>query len=142
MLRSWLRHFKSNTAGISAAYSSELTKKAIFNALWDRQVYGTTGARIIVDFSVNGYPMGSEITVSSQAAERKIRLEVEGTDDIKYVAVIKNNEQWYSKEGSGKSVSLELSDEGQVVGTDFYYVRVVQQDGHMAWSSPVRVSVR
>ena len=136
----WLRHFKSNTAGISAAYSSELTKKSIFDALWDRQVYGTTGARIIVDFSVNGSPMGSEIKVSSPAAERKIRIEVEGTDNIRYVAVIRNNEEWYRKEGSGKDFRLELADDSPLAGTGFYYLRVVQQDEHMAWSSPVWVS--
>ena len=139
---SWLRHFKSNSAGISAAYSPELTKKAIFDALWDRQVYGTTGARIIVDFSVNGSPMGSEITVSAQAAKREIRLEVEGTDNIQYVAVIRNNEEWFRKKGSGKNMKVELSDASPVAETEFYYVRVVQQDGHMAWSSPVWVSVK
>jgi len=137
----WLRHFKSNTAGISAAYSPELTKRAVFDALWDRQVYGTTGARIILDFSVNGHPMGSEITVSAQSAERKIKIEVEGTDKINYVAVIRNNQEWHRKDGSGKSLYLELSDDSPLAGTSFYYVRVVQQDEHMAWSSPVWVSV-
>ncbi len=136
----WLRHFKSNTAGISAVYSENLTKEEIFNALWDRRVYATTGARIILDFSVNGHPMGSEFQVGNSSEVRKIKVEVEGTDSIKYLAVIKNNQEFYTESGGGKSVKIEITDDSPIAGTCFYYVRVVQQDEHLAWSSPVWVS--
>jgi hypothetical protein len=138
----WLRHFRSNTAGISAAYAGSLTKQDVFDSLWDRRVYGTTGARILLDFSVNGRPMGSEIRVSTATAERKIKVEVEGTGRIKYVAVIKNNEEFYRQSGKGKSMRIELTDSNPVAGTDSYYVRVVQEDEHLAWASPVWVDVK
>ncbi|HUU29797.1 MAG TPA: hypothetical protein VM123_18500 [archaeon] len=138
----WLRHFKSNTAGISASYSRTLTKEGIFNSLWDRAVYATTGARIIVDFSINGYPMGSEFYVNSPGEIRNIKAEIEGTDKIKYVAVIKNNGELVNRIGSGRSMKIELSDDKPVGRTDFYYVRAVQEDGHLAWSSSVWVSVK
>jgi len=35
--------------------------------------------------------------------------------------------------------SLEIEDEGSGEGTDYYYVRVTQANGQMAWSSPVWV---
>jgi len=139
---SWLRHFKSNTAGVSAVYSETLTRQGIFNALWDRRVYATTGARIILDFSINGHPMGSEFQVSNPSAARNIKVEIEGTDNIKYAAVIKNNEEFYREIGSGTGMKMEFSDNSQIGKTDFYYVRVVQEDEHLAWSSPIWVSVK
>jgi len=135
----WLRHFKSNTAGITAVHSRTLTKEGVFNSLWDRNVYATTGARILLEFSVNGHPMGSEFPLSDPSGERKIKVEVEGTGRIKYVAVIKNNVELCNEPGNGKGMKLELSDDSPPGPTDFYYVRVVQQDGHLAWASPVWV---
>jgi hypothetical protein len=35
--------------------------------------------------------------------------------------------------------SLEIEDKGSGEGTDYYYVRVTQANGQMAWSSPVWV---
>jgi hypothetical protein len=35
--------------------------------------------------------------------------------------------------------SMEVEDEGSGDGTDYYYVRVTQANGQMAWSSPVWV---
>jgi hypothetical protein len=37
--------------GLTAVYASELTRPAIWEALKSRRTYGTTGARIVVDFS-------------------------------------------------------------------------------------------
>lgn len=36
--------------------------------------------------------------------------------------------------------SLEVEDEGSGEGTDYYYVRVTQANGQMAWSSPIWVN--
>ena len=138
----WLRHFKSNTAGLVAAYSETLTKKGIFNAMWDRAVYATTGARIILDFSINGNPMGSGFYVKNPNEKRKIRVQIEGTDNIKYAAVIKNNVELVNKKGYGKSMTIEIADDKPINGTDYYYIRVVQEDTHLAWTSPIWVSVK
>ncbi|MBN2290228.1 MAG: DUF3604 domain-containing protein [Candidatus Glassbacteria bacterium] len=138
----WLRHYRSNSAGISAACADTLTRQAIFGALWDRRVYATTGARILLEFSVNGQTMGGELELSDPSAARKIRVMVEGTDSLEYLAVIKNNREFYRQSGSGKGLQVEITDDSPVAGTDFYYVRAVQQDGHLAWASPVWVSAR
>ncbi len=138
----WDRFYKLNHAGIVAAYSKTLTKKGIFNSLWDRCVYGTTGARIIVDFSINGYPMGSEFYVGNSNEKKNIKVKIEGTDNIKYAAVIKNNVELVNKKGYGKSMTIEISDDRPIGKTDYYYIRVVQEDTHIAWSSPIWVSLK
>jgi len=110
--------------------------------MWDRAVYATTGARIIVDFSINGNPMGSEFYVNNPSEKRNIKVHIEGTDNIKYVAIIKNNGELINKKGCGKSFKIEILDDKPINKTDYYYVRVVQEDTHLAWSSPIWVSVK
>lgn len=50
--------------GLTAYLAPELTRDAIWDALRSRRVYGTSGARILLDVSVNGQPMGSDFTTS------------------------------------------------------------------------------
>jgi len=45
--------------GVTGVYATDLTREAIFEALRERRTYGTTGDRIIVDWRLDGHPMGS-----------------------------------------------------------------------------------
>lgn len=45
--------------GLTCVLAAELTRAVIFEALKQRRCYGTTGARIDLDFTVNGRAMGS-----------------------------------------------------------------------------------
>jgi len=47
--------------GLCAVWAQKLTRRSLFEALVARRTYALTGARIILRFSVNGAPMGSEI---------------------------------------------------------------------------------
>ena len=79
--------------GLAAAYAPELTRNAIFKALKNRHTYATTGERILLQFDVNGYPMGSEIVVKPDSLP-EIHIEIYGTDDLEFVEVLRWN---YSK---------------------------------------------
>ena len=134
----WLRINSSQHNGLVAVYAKELTREAIWDALWNRRVYATTRARIILHFEINGHMMGSEIKVDTPAQERKISVSVEGTDIIDEVVLIKNNENYFVKKGEGKkSLSFDYTDSKPIKNGDYYYVRVVQKDGELAWSSPI-----
>ena len=43
--------------------------------------------------------------------------------------------------GPDRDVSLDWTDEAPPAGEHAYYVRVLQLDGHLAWSSPTWVTV-
>jgi hypothetical protein len=45
--------------GLIGTYAKNLTREALWEAFRTRRVFGVTGDRISLDFSVNGYPMGS-----------------------------------------------------------------------------------
>ena len=49
--------------GIVAAFVPAQRREDIFAALYNRFVYATTGARILVSLKINGARMGSEISV-------------------------------------------------------------------------------
>ena len=137
-------------AGLAAVRASELTRETIFDALFARQCYGTTGERILIEFSVDGAPMGSELTRKA-GAKLPIRLRVWGTELLLRVDILRH------RFGGEKKFELLLSDvprpesrnagyeiEDEVAGPCMYYARVIQEPlewPDMAWSSPVWVNV-
>ncbi len=125
----------ANTRGLTAVIAPELSRDAIFGAIAEKRCYATTGARIIVDFTVNGRVMGSELLAgNSDIAHISIKVKGEGT--LNRVELVKNNgvaARWAPK---SSSFAAEITDRPGP-GVTWYYLRVLQKDGHRAWSSPV-----
>ena len=53
------------------------------------------------------------------------------------VEVCRNNQFIYSKPGQGKEMAFTFKDETPPQGHTYYYLRVLQKDHEIAWSSPV-----
>jgi hypothetical protein len=66
--------------GLTCVLAERLTRDAIFTALKQRRCYGTTGARIDLDFAINGQPMGSVLDCGRSAAG--VFASVRGTGPI------------------------------------------------------------
>ncbi|MCD6521418.1 DUF3604 domain-containing protein [Candidatus Calescamantes bacterium] len=126
--------------GLAAVIAPELTREAIFDALYERRCYATTGVRIYLDFRINGELMGSELKVEKG---EKIILEVFalGTSPIAKVEVLKNN-RVISVFPNGVSDQIEFTLEDKVNQNSFYYIRLTQVDRNMAWSSPIWVDIK
>ena len=121
-----------------AVYALEQTRASIFRALYDRQVYATSGVRIILWFAVDGHMMGSEY-ISETAP--KIEGEVVGTAEIDRIEISRNLEVAHTIQGTGSSMNFNWSDANFQTGESaFYIVHVFQADGEEAISSPVWVS--
>ena len=133
--------------GVAAVRAPALTREAIFDGLYARRTYGTTGARILLDFTVDGEPMGSETTADGPP---RLHVAAHGTDLIQSVQILR-----FSKAEGGFSVLFDLEPDAldfswSGVDSGFrddavYYVRL-RQRGHvrgrmvMAWSSPIWVT--
>lgn len=126
----------SYKAGLAAIRAPRLTAHDLIAALKARNCYGTTGARIILDFSVNGAPMGREIRA---AGPRQITGRVVGTDQITRLDIVRNNRDWRILAPNSDDFAFNLTDEEDLATSTFYYLRATQADGEMAWSSPVWV---
>jgi hypothetical protein len=131
--------------GLAAVRAPGLSRHEVFDAIRDRWTYGTTGARMLLDFAVNGVRMGGH-----GAAADQIDVEVlaSGTDNIASV------ELFAFAPGERGSVRLirrwtpgardvEVTHAQRTARRPAgYYVRVRQKNAYRgriptAWSSPV-----
>lgn len=126
--------------GLVAVYSRELTREAVWGALRRRQVYGTSGPKIILNFRVGDSPMGSEIEWDAAKGPLPIALRAVACDEIATIEVIRNGKTVFAQEGEGVFAQLLIEDHDPPPGESWYYARILQKDGNMAWSSPVWVS--
>lgn len=117
--------------GLTGAVMDALDRKSLIWALRERHTYATTGERILIDFSGNETPMGG--TVSSGRV--RLKMEVHACGTIAEIAVIKNGSVAYSRNNAGSDFIAEYED--MALAGDFYYLRVTQEDGNRAWSSPI-----
>jgi hypothetical protein len=106
--------------GLTAVIVKDKSREAIFEALQKRRVYASSGVPIKIDFRINNHWMGEEITLNSPP---EIQISVTGTNKIHYVILLRDNKEilYMSKDiNFGKGV--------------------IQEDGEMAWSSPIWVN--
>lgn len=139
--------------GLTAVLALEHTREALSAALQSRSCYATTGPRIIVGFHIAGAPMGSELNTKVKpglAINRHITGYVAGTTTLKSIELVRNGD--VIKTFPTKSYFIDFSyddmehlskavlhgGEGKAPFV-FYYLRVTQADGHIAWSSPIWV---
>lgn len=127
--------------GLAAVWARELTRESLFEALKSRRCYATTGERILLSFQVDGHLMGEEYRVASAASPRHILIKAAGTCSIAELCVVKSNVDLFVYRDLDKTAEIETIDTTPIRETDYYYVRITQQDGQMAWSSPIWVSL-
>ncbi len=75
--------------GLAAVFTTALTTDAVFDALRNRQTYATSGARMILDATLNGERMGLR---QDDAEERNVEGRVFGTAAIDAIELVKNGE--------------------------------------------------
>jgi hypothetical protein len=123
--------------GLCAVWADSLTRESLFEALKARRCYGTTGARIIVRFGIDGDPMGSMIESSGDT--RKLSYEIRGTDAIDRLEVVHDLRAAHTIRPEGASDELSGSVDLPANAKGCYYLRLFQKDGERAWSSPIWV---
>lgn len=126
------------SGGMACLYVEELTRRGIFDAIRNRRTYATTGVRIILDVRLNDHPMGACVPPTQR---RVLRITVHGTEAVKLLEVVRNNQVWKHIEPGQADVEVEYTDfPGARNSDEFYYVRLRQRDGEWAWSSPIWVA--
>ena len=139
--------------GLTAIIAPEHTRASMLEALYNRSCYATTGERIIVGLYLAEAPMGSELNSGTKAGliyNRHLSGYVAGTANIKTVEIIRNGKVLKTFEPENYAFNFTYDDmtplnKATVDAKDkkppfaFYYLRVTQVDGHMAWTSPIWV---
>ncbi|MCK4716012.1 MAG: DUF3604 domain-containing protein [Candidatus Marinimicrobia bacterium] len=125
--------------GLTAIITRENTIESFFDALKHRRVYATSGAPIQIDFRINDQFMGSVIETIDVP---EISLNILGSGKLHYVYIVRDNQNILvlgKDREEGKGVKRTYVDNDLQPGKHWYYVRVVQEDGEMAWTSPIWV---
>ena len=104
-------------------------------AIKARRTFAATD-NIVVDFRVGEHFMGESFTARGAAP---IKAYIHGTGPLASVTLVKNNRAVYSKPGEGSEMNFGFTDTDVKAGDAYYYVRVLQKNGQIAWSSPVWV---
>ncbi|MCL2099484.1 MAG: DUF3604 domain-containing protein [Oscillospiraceae bacterium] len=123
-------------SGLTAVLCGTLTREAVYEALYNRRCYGTTGAPIILEFTCGDYIMGDEIF--NQTTPPVFAVSCKGTNSIKEIRIVKNGSIHYIHPCcSIHDITFTYTDENYDGKDANYYVRVVQTDMESAWSSPI-----
>lgn len=122
--------------GITGVYTKEYSRDAIWDALNNRRTYGTTGARILGYFRVNGKFVGSEFNTSRVPM---LDVKLYGTDEFSEIFVYRNGEDLvYYDQPFLKNVQFKWTDPNVTAGESYsYYVKGIQEDGERVWISPI-----
>ena len=119
----------------SMIFTPSNDRQAILDSLRRRQTYGGTD-NLIVEFWANGKFQGSEFEAKDKV---ELKLKATGTSRIKQIQFIRNNAVLRTETPGKEQVELAFTDTLPQPGLNWYYARVVQEDGELAWSSPVWV---
>lgn len=145
-------HYKQ---GLVSVQTPARTREALFEGMYQRRVVATSGGRILLDYELSGYPIGSEVSLkedASLARRRRVAGTFHGTAPLDHIDVIRNGAVAQTIPGDGKlDLEFEWVDAEALDGIwmppapycehpfTYYYVRAVQKDGDVAWASPVWV---
>jgi len=132
-----LSHLAAPSGGLAAIITDDLTREGVVAALRARRVYATNGQRIILEFHLGVHPMGSVTSAERGDSNEAYFGRIIGTAPIKRLELVKKGSVARAVSGNGKLVaSLSYRDKDRKPG-DYVYLRAVQVDGAMAWSSPI-----
>ncbi len=73
--------------GVLGVWADDLRPASLFEAIRARRTFAVSGDRIVVEMTLNGRPMGSELPF---AGEREIDVRIEGQDPLESVELLRN----------------------------------------------------
>lgn len=118
-------------------YTSSFTREGILDAIRRRHTYGATD-NIILDARMGDHFMGDRFRASEPLP---IRVRIRGTSDIENVHIIRDDRVVHTHRPNAMETDFQFadSDSGESGSSHYYYIRVEQGDGQVAWGSPMWV---
>jgi hypothetical protein len=121
------------TNGLVAFRATQRTREAVWEALVNRRVYGTSGVRILLATDWDGHEPGSEL---ARAAGGELVVRVVAPEPVEVVEVVAPEGVLERKYGGGRRLTHRFPVSRERGAKDWVYVRVALADGEVAWESP------
>ncbi len=123
----------------AGVYAADFTREAIVDGMRKRHTFAATD-NIIIDFRIGDAFMGDETTMSGPP---KLEIKAVGAGPIRQIDIIRDNRFVYTtRPGKRDAEVVYLDQEAPTKDTSYYYVRVIQENKMMAWSSAIWVRRR
>lgn len=108
-------------------------REAIFEALQKRRCYAATD-NIIADVKSGDHLMGEEFKTS---AAPTLKMAFVGTGPIAAVHIVRDSKVVHTIKVGKSEYRGDWTDPNPEAGVHYYYVRVEQENGELAWTSPM-----
>jgi hypothetical protein len=108
-------------------------RAGILEAIKRRHTYGATD-NIIVDLRSGSHIQGDELQTKAAPA---LWMSVLGAADLDKVVVMKDSKTVATLQPQGRGYEGTWTDPNPTPGMHYYYIRVEQKDGEIAWASPL-----
>ncbi len=120
--------------------ATDFSREGLVSGMKKRHSYGATD-NIVLDYRLQTggreYLQGD---IVQAAGDFKLVVKVIGTTPIRQIDVIRNNTFIHNRQPLEREVSFTFADTQPLTGNSYYYVRVIQADDNMAWSSPIWIT--
>jgi hypothetical protein len=119
--------------------TDDVSRQGVIDAFRKRHSYGATDNIILVVQS-GEHLMGDEF----ETAERPtLDIRVHGTAPVAELHIIRDNKYVYTTEPRERDVKRRFTDMAATPGKmHYYYVRIEQSDGNLAWASPMWITYK
>jgi hypothetical protein len=119
--------------------TDDVSRQGIIDAFKKRHSYAATD-NIQFDVRCDGHLMGDVFELKQRPT---LDIRVTGTGPVAKVHVLRNNQYVYTGTPNTPEVTLRYTDNDAPAGkVSFYYVRIEQSDGNLAWSSPFWITFK
>ncbi|HRU07150.1 MAG TPA: DUF3604 domain-containing protein, partial [Candidatus Brocadiia bacterium] len=131
-------------AGIQATFAPRLDRPSIWQGMWQRATYGTTGARMVLLLSLDGVGMGQEVTLEPGRRPR-VAARIGCQAPIEEVELFRFSQGAWAVAKRWRRLNALTADltftDRPLTGDAIYYLRVRQAGNERGWTSPIWVSV-
>jgi len=128
-------HFSTHIS-YAMVFTADFTRQGILEAIRRRHTYAATD-NIVLEVRMGNYFMGDRVSASKPLP---ISVKARGTAAVTRLDIIRDARVIYSAQPGARDVSLSFMDTAPGAGRHYYYVRLLQADGMIAWSSPFFVN--
>jgi len=142
-----LAQIAAGQAGLAGIFTPVLDRPGLLGAMRRRHTFATNGIRPWLEVHIDDTVMGGTLATDSppydgdEAPGHVLRVRYEATSPIERIDLIRSGRvAALSASDSFSANALSLSLERKIprlAPGEFHYVRILQEDGGLAWSSPI-----
>jgi hypothetical protein len=134
-----LTRLAAPSGGLAAILAEEATRAAVLDALKARRTYATSGPRIILRAALGDARMGETLAEPAPGETKLCFVHVIGTAPLRAVHVVRSGQVAAELDCAGAWDYTGGVDLADLKRGEYVYVRAVQEDRGLAWSSPFYV---